>query len=129
MAVRVSLGAGRARFVRQVLTESLLLSVAAGALGIVLAYVGSDALVRIIASGRPMPGWPPTLEIDARPDLTVLMFTAGVAMLTGLLFGLAPAWHAFASARASSLRGSGVALESRSRRLFGKGLVVAQVAV
>jgi len=112
-----------------VLTESLLLSVAAGVLGVGVAYVGSDALVRIIASGRPMPGWPPTLDIDAHPDQTVLMFTAGVAMLTGLLFGLAPAWHAFVSAPALSLRGTGVASETRSRRLFGRSLVVAQVAV
>jgi predicted permease len=129
MAVRVSLGAGRVRLVRQVLTESLLLSFAGGALGVLVAYVGGDALVRIISSGRPMPGWPAKLDIDAHPDLTVLLFTAGVAMLTGLLFGLAPAWHAFASAPALSLRGTGVALETRSRRLFGKSLVVAQVAV
>jgi predicted permease len=129
MAVRVSLGASRTRLVRQVLTESLLLSVAAGAFGVALAYIGSRTLVRIIASGRPMPGWPPTLEIDARPDLTVLLFTAGIAMLTGLWFGLAPAWHAFASAPAASLRGIGASVETRSRRRFGKSLVVAQVAL
>jgi predicted permease len=129
MAVRVSLGAGRTRLVRQVLTESLLLSVAAGAFGVALAYVGSDALVRIIASGRPMPGWPPSLQIDAGPDLTVLSFTASVAMLTGLLFGLAPAWNAFAPSPVNSLRGTGAVSETRSRRLFGKSLVVAQIAV
>ena len=101
MAVRVSLGASRFRLMRQVLTESLLLSAAGGVLGIFLAYFGADALVRIMASGRPIPGLPPHIEIQVQPDPHVLLFTAGVALLTGMLFGLAPAWSAFASAPAS----------------------------
>jgi hypothetical protein len=59
----------------------------------------------------------------------VLLFTAGIALLTGVLFGLAPAWNAFASAPASSLREVGRSGETRVRRLFGKSLVVAQVAL
>ena len=63
-----------------------------------------------------------------QPDLQVLLFTAAVAIVTALLFGAAPAWHALTSAPASSLRAHGAAGETRSRRLFGKSLVVVQVA-
>jgi putative ABC transport system permease protein len=126
MAVRISLGAGRLRLVRQVLTESLLLAAAGGLLGVCLAYFGADALVRMLASGRQGP-----LRLDMRvePDAHVLLFTAGIALLTGVLFGLAPAWNAFASPPASSLRETVRAGETRLKRLFGKSLVVAQVAL
>ena len=127
MALRISLGAGRFRLVRQVLTESLLLSGAGSLLGVFLAYFGADTLVRILESGRQMPGLP--LHIEVQMDGQVLLFTAGIALLTGVLFGLAPAWNAFACAPASSLRESGRGGETRSRRLFGKSLVVVQVAL
>ncbi len=129
MAVRVSLGAGRFRLVRQVLTESLLLSIAGTLLGIVLAYFGADALVRILTSGRQLVGLPSHLDIHVYPDAHLLVFTAAIALSTGLLFGLVPAWNAFASAPATALRQTGSAGETRFRRLFGKGLVAAQVAL
>jgi predicted permease len=128
MAVRVALGASRFRLVRQALTESLLLSAGGSLPGIFLAYFGANALMRIMASGRPIPGLPPRIEIQVQPDLHVLLFTAGTALLSGVVFGLAPAWNAFASAPAASLRETGRAGETRFRRLFGKSLVVAQVA-
>lgn len=128
MALRVSLGAGRLRLVRQVLTESLLLSAGGGLLGILLAYFGADALVGIMTSGRFI-GRPPRIEIQVLPDMHVLLFTGGIALLTGVLFGLAPAWNAFWSAPTSSLRDAGRSGETRFRRLFGKSLVVAQVAL
>jgi len=127
MAVRVALGAGRFRLMRQVLTESLLLSAMGGLLGVFFAYSGAGALVRIMMSGRPPIG--PRIEIEVHPDVQVLLFTGGVALLTGLLFGLAPAWNAFASGLAASLREAGRAGETRLGRLFGKSLVVAQVAL
>jgi predicted permease len=129
MAVRVALGAGRFRLMRQVLTESLLLSAAGAVLAVFLAYFGADALVRIMTSGRPIIGLPAHIEIQVHPDRHVLLFTGGIALLTGLLFGLAPAWGAYGSGPASSLREVGSAAETRLRRLFGKSLVVAQVAL
>ncbi len=128
MAVRISLGAGRFRLVRQGLTESLLLSLAGSLLGIGLAYFGADALVRIISSGRQIPGLPPHLDIPVRPDAHVLLFTVGIALLTGLLFGLAPSVRACVMSPMSSLRDSGRASDTRFRSFFGKGLVVTQVA-
>ena len=129
MALRISLGAGRLRLVRQVLTESLLLCAAGGLLGVFLACFGADALVRILASGRPIVGMPQGFQIQIQPDGHLLIFTAGVALLTGLLFGLAPALRAMTVAPASSLREIGRAGETRSRRFFGKSLVVTQVAL
>ncbi len=130
MAVRVALGAGRFRLVRQVLTESLLLSAAGGMLGIILAYFGADALLRVMTSGRPIIGMPPNIEIiGVHPDVRVLLFTSAVALLTGVLFGLAPAWNAFAFVPAPSLRDSGGLGATRFQRLFGTSLVVAQVAL
>ncbi len=129
MALRVALGAGRFRIVRQVLTESLLLSTIGGVCGILLAYVGAGALVKIIASGRLPVGMPQPLEIPVDLDLHVLLFAAGAAVTTGLLFGLAPAWNAFVSAPSASLRGIGGAAETKGWKRFGQGLVVAQVAL
>jgi putative ABC transport system permease protein len=128
MALRVSLGAGRLRLVRQVLTESLLLSAAGGLLGIFLAYFGARALVGIMTSGRFI-GRPPRIEVQALPDVHILLFTGVIALVTGVLFGLAPAWNAFNSSPASSLRETGGAGTTRLRRVFGKSLVVAQVAL
>jgi putative ABC transport system permease protein len=127
MAIRRVLGAGRVRLVRQLLTESLLLSGAGGLLGIVLAYVAAGALV------RSLPVDPRSrierYDIPLEPDAHVLLFTAAAALLTAVLFGLAPSWKASEATASSSLHEIGSVAEPRSRRLFGKGLVVAQVAL
>ena len=123
LALRVSLGAGRWRLVRQALTESLLLSGSGTLLGIGVAWLGATALVRIVASGRER------LEIHPVPDAHVLLFTAGLAVLTGLLFGISPVLHVWSTAPAASLRGAGKGGDTRFGRLLGKALVTAQVAL
>jgi predicted permease len=125
MAVRVSLGASRMRLVRQAVTEALLLSGTGTLLGLALAQFGVAALVRIVASGRL---WEP-IQLHVSLDARVLLFTVGIAAATGLLFGLAPALRAWATTPASAMRDPGRAGETRTRRLFGKSLVVAQVAL
>jgi predicted permease len=129
MALRVSLGAGRMRLLRQVMTESLLLSGVGSLLGILVAYVGARALVRILLSGRPIVGLPPHFTFEVRPDAHVLLFTLGAALLTGVLFGLVPALRAVISAPASMLLGATRPSQARAARLFGKSLVAAQVAL
>ncbi len=125
LAVRVGLGAGRGRLVRQMLTESLLLSAAGAAAGVAVAYYGVVVLVRIMASSRAFEH----IDIEVHPDLDVVLFTAGIALLTGLLFGLAPAWAAFRAQPAMALRQTGRGGDPRFWRLFGKSLVAAQVAL
>jgi putative ABC transport system permease protein len=125
LAVRVGLGASRGRLVRQMLTESVLLSGAGTLVGILVAYFGTGVLVRIMASSRAFEH----VEIQVQPDLTLLLFTVVIALLTGLLFGLAPAWYAFRAAPASALRQTGRGGDTWFWRLFGKGLVAAQVAL
>jgi putative ABC transport system permease protein len=86
LAIRAALGAGRLRLVRQLLTESLILGLAGGLLGLALAYWGVDAL-RALA-----PANTPRMD-EVYIDPLVLAFTFGISLLTGLFFGLAPAWH------------------------------------
>ncbi len=86
LAIRAALGAGRARLVRQLLTESLILGFAGGLLGLLLAYWGVGAL-RALA-----PANTPRMD-EVHIDPVVLAFTFGVSLLTGLVFGLAPAWQ------------------------------------
>ena len=123
IAVRAALGARAGRIVRQLLTESATLAVAGGAAGLVLAAFGVRALVAAA---------PPTLpRLDTiRLDIPVLLFTAVVSILTGLLFGLAPAWYAARPDLAGALvdGGRGGSAGARHQR-FRRGLVVTQIAI
>jgi predicted permease len=114
--------------VRQVVAESVLLSAMGGLIGVVLASVGAQTLLRIMLSGREFLRLPQRFALDVQPDLQVLLFTAALAVGAALLFGAAPAWHALTCPPATSLRTHAAGGETRSRRLFGKSLVVAQVA-
>jgi predicted permease len=98
-------------------------------LGVLLAYFAAESLARFMASGRAPVGMqqPPQIPVDL--DLQVLLFTAGSALATTLLFGLVPAWNAFVSAPSSPLRDIGGAAEPKAWRAFGRGLIVAQVAL
>ncbi len=125
MALRLGLGASRGRLMRQVLTESLLLSALGTVAGGAVAYFGTAALLRILDSGRPHE----RIHLLVRPDGNLLLFGAGAAILTGLLFGLAPAWSAIRNAPAGALRQTGRASETRFHRFFGRALVATQVAL
>jgi predicted permease len=128
MAVRLALGAGRARIIRQLLTESLLLSSAGAALGIVLADWSAQALAAFISKNAYS-----TLFIDTRPDARILAFTLGIALLTGILFGIAPAFRGSRINVGPALKESAASSDATkvSGRHFGLGsaLIVAQVAL
>jgi predicted permease len=129
MAVRVSLGAGRLRVLRQLLTESLLLSLAGAAVGVPLAIRGGPALLNLLSGGGTV------LPVSLQPDLRVLAFASTLAVVTGVLFGIAPALRLSridaGLALAGSLRGtaSAVPVNTRGHFFTGKTLVVTQVTL
>ncbi len=117
LAMRVALGAGRGRLVRQCLTESAVLALAGGAFGIVLAAAGLRPFVAFWPGGLPR-SW--GVEVDWR----VLLFALSVSLASGMLFGLAPALRASARDLERTLRAGGRTLAGTSRRLHGAFVVV-----
>ena len=124
IAVRLALGAGRWRVVRQLLTESVLLSAFGAAAGVLFASWASRGLVRLLSPpGR-------LVALDLPLDPLVLTFTLTVSLLTGVLFGLAPAFRASRVDPHAAMRTGGRgALEGHTRFHAGKALVVAQIAL
>ncbi len=124
VGVRLSLGAGKGRLIRQFMTESLLLSAFGGATGVLLA-MGASRLLVLLLSGPRDP-----LQLSPNLDLRVLAFTAGVTLFTGLLFGLVPALRSARVDINHSLRETGRGVTSSGKRLtLAKLLVVLQVAI
>ena len=124
IAVRLSLGSSRGRLVRQLLVESLTLSIAGGLLGLVVAYVLTRSLIAFI------PSTDNPLLISAQPDGRILGFTVALSLLTGLVFGIVPAWRASRPDPWGTLKGTMSSIAGSGGSLFlRKGLVTAQVAL
>jgi predicted permease len=122
LAVHMALGAGRRRLIRQILTESILLSFIGGLAGLAVAYAGSRTILALaFPDARSLP-------IEASPSLPVLGFAFLVSLVTGVLFGVAPAWFASHAQPAEALRGENRSTRDRSS-IPQKVLVVVQAAL
>jgi predicted permease len=123
MSVRVAIGASRWSLARQILTESIALSLIGALLGLAFAYWGSRLLVLLMTQGNQVP-----VSLDLRPDLRVLSLTISAAILTGVLFGLAPAWRSSCEDPASVLQQNARSLSGGAGKL-SKALIITQVAL
>jgi predicted permease len=124
IGTRLALGVSRMRLVRQLLTESFLLSFLGAALSLPIAWAGSHALFAMVSAGRP------ELSLDLAPDSRMLLFTGTVAVLTALLFGVMPALRATRVDINAVLKEAGRGTAGGRSRLGGeKAVVIAQVAL
>jgi macrolide transport system ATP-binding/permease protein len=122
MSVRTALGAARARIIRQLLTESIILSLVGGIAGLIVAYAGTRMLLALAFPGAQ------NVPIHASPSLPVLGFACGLSLLTGILFGVAPALMTAQADPADALR-NGSRTTARSTSFLQHGLVIFQAAL
>jgi predicted permease len=124
LGVRLALGAGRARLFRQLLTESLLLALLGGGLGVILAFWVADLLLALLPT---LPGFP---RLELEPDRATILWSLAVSVLAGVLFGAVPAWRASRADVVAALK-TDVGAEGQGTRRAGlrQALVIAQVAV
>ncbi len=123
MSTRLALGARRMHILRQVLTESLLLSILGGMAGLLLGYLGRNVIPRLLSS----PSQPAMTQVDF--DWRVLAFTAGLSLATGLLFGIVPAWQATRCDGNIALNDASHATAGKHGMWFGKSLVIFQIGL
>ena len=124
IATRIALGSSRARLIRQSLIETLLLSLTGGALGLGVAFGATRALIAFVSQGNDY------IAMDPTPDTTVMLFALGLSLLTGILFGLAPALAAARTGAAGNLNAGGRTAQSsggKSARFWPNTLVTVQV--
>ena len=122
-SLRIALGASRGRLVRKALVESLTLGVVGGTAGLAVAYLGTSLVLHLAFTGPNF--WVP---IDASPSLPVLLFALGVSLLTGVLFGIAPAWTTSHAEPVEALRGAN-RTTAHSARWSQKALVIGQASI
>ena len=124
-SVRMALGASRQRLMRKALVESVLLSFIGGTLGIAVAYAGTRLILHLAFQN----GGPNTyVPIDATPSWPVLLFTLGMSLLTGIIFGIAPAWMTSHADPVEAIRGANRSV-SGGRSWAQKSLVIGQAAM
>ncbi len=124
IAVRLAMGASRGRLIRQLLTESVLLSTVGGAVGVLFALWIKDSLLGVNewAAG-------PNVSLNPSLDLRVLGFTFGLSLLTGIVFGIVPAWRATRLDLTPALKDTGRGSSGTTRSVLSRSLVVAQVSL
>ncbi len=124
LSLRLALGAGRARILWQMLTESLVLSLMGGGAGLLLGYLGRDSLSRLLSSGSG------PAAFSSRFDWRVFGFTLALSVITGLIFGAATGWQVTRTSVNSALKDSGANItQGRREGLAGRLLVVVQVSL
>jgi predicted permease len=123
ISVRLALGAGKRRILRQMLTETMILSAMGGAAGLLLGYLGRNLLPHLLSSS-----WGPG-ALGVRFDWRVFLFTLIISVFTGLAFGLGPAWHATRTWVNAGLKDGAMTTTHHRKGLAGKALVTFQVAL